>query len=276
VPNNKLLRSGRALPATSLAALLLSACAGNGQGLDSNGQPISSAPGSELPLTADFQSIQDNVFTPICTRCHIGANAPQGLQLDQAHSYALLVGVPSAEVPGVLRVKPGDPADSYLIRKLEGSSGIVGVQMPFGGPYLPQTTIDFIAQWITNGAPPATAVATVEASAVAVTATMPADGSRVDTALATIAIGVSKEPDLSSLDAAIRVQNITAQPADVPVLIAKAQGNGATVLLTPMAPLAPGLYRVTLRGGEGGALTAMDGESLPADYSFTFTVETPR
>src|SRR5665213_4083702 len=195
----------------SLASALLAGCAGNGMGLDANGNPIGSGSSAPVPLAANFQSLQDNVFTPICTRCHIGADAPEGLQLDAGHSYALLVGVPSAEVPGVLRVKPGDPADSYLIRKLQGSSGIVGVQMPFGGPYLPQSTIDFIEQWITNGAPPASAAATAAASAVAVTATMPADGSRVDAALATIAIGVSKEPDPSSLNAAIRVQNITAQ-----------------------------------------------------------------
>jgi hypothetical protein len=259
----------------SLASVLLAGCAGNGMGLDANGNPIGLDSSAPEPLAADFQSIQDNVFTPICTRCHSGANAPEGLQLDQGHSYALLVGVPSAEAPGVLRVKPGDPSNSYLIQKLEGASGIVGMQMPFGGPYLPQSTIDFIAQWITNGAPPASATATAAAEAVAVTATMPADRSRVDTALATIAIGVSKEPERSSLNAAIRVQNITAQPVDVPVLIGQAQGNAATVLLTPLAPLAPGLYRVTLRGGNGAALTAMDGESLPADYSFTFTVEMP-
>jgi hypothetical protein len=49
-----------------LAAALRAACAGNGQGLDSNGQP--SAPGNtpDKPLTAEFQSIQDNIFTPIC------------------------------------------------------------------------------------------------------------------------------------------------------------------------------------------------------------------
>ncbi len=259
----------------SLASVLLAGCAGNGMGLDANGNPIGLGSSAPAPLSADFQSIQDNVFTPICTRCHSGANAPEGLQLDQDHSYALLVGVPSAEVPGVLRVKAGDPTDSYLIQKLEGASGIVGMQMPFGGPYLPQSTIDFIAQWITNGAPPVSAGASAAAKAIAVTATMPADGSRVDTALATIAIGVSKEPDRSSLNAAIRVQNITAQPLDVPVLIAPAQGNAATLLLTPLAPLAPGSYRVTLRGGDGGALAAMDGESLPADYSFTFTVDEP-
>ncbi len=57
--------------------------------------------------------------------------------------------------------------------------------MPFGGPYLPQTTIDFIEQWISDGAPQATAAASSDPrvaheqpqrAALMVTATMPADG----------------------------------------------------------------------------------------------------
>jgi mono/diheme cytochrome c family protein len=138
-----------------MAATLLEGCAGNGKGLDANGNPIglgSSAPSSAPEaLSADFQSIQDNVFTPICTRCHIGANAPEGLQLDQAHSYALLVGVPSAEAPSVLRVKAGDPTNSYLIQKLQGGVNITGKQMPLGGPYLSSAQILQIAQWISAG-----------------------------------------------------------------------------------------------------------------------------
>jgi hypothetical protein len=85
-----------------LSAALLAACAGNGAGLDANGQPLGSGSAAP-PLTADFQSIQDNVFTPVCVRCHSGAGAPEGLQLDAAHSYALLVGVPSVEDPSFTR-----------------------------------------------------------------------------------------------------------------------------------------------------------------------------
>jgi hypothetical protein len=267
-----------------LASVLLSGCVGNGMGLDANGNPIGSDSSAPPPLTADFQSIQDNVFTPICTRCHIGADAPEGLQLDQAHSYALLVGVPSAEVPTVLRVKPGDPTDSYIIEKLQGSAGIVGVQMPFGGPYLPQSTIDVIKQWISNGAAAPSAAAATQpavsherstATALAVTVTSPADRSSLSAPLATIAIGLSAEPDASFLNGALRLQNIGAQPLDVGVLISQAQGNPATVLLTPVAPLGPGVYRVTVRGGGANALTGVDGATLPADYSFTFTVEMP-
>ena len=117
-----------------LSAALLAARAGNGVGLDANGQPLGSASAAPPPLTADFHSIQDNVFTPVCVRCHSGAGAPQGLQLDAAHSYALLVGVPSTEDPGLLRVKAGVPDSSYLVLKLAGSPGIIGAQMPFGGP----------------------------------------------------------------------------------------------------------------------------------------------
>lgn len=272
-------------PASVLVAvMLLGGCAGNGMGLDENGNPIGSGPASSAPLSADFQSIQDNIFTPICTRCHIGAGAPEGLQLDEGHSYALLVGVPSAEVPGVLRVKAGDPTDSYLIQKLQGSSGIVGMQMPYGGPYLPQATIDVIKQWISAGALAPTAAAATDPTVsreaagtapLAVIATMPADGSRVAAPLASIAIGISEQPDSSVLNRAVRLQNIGVQPADIVVLLSQAQGNPATVLLTPLAPLEPGVYRVSLHGGSANALTSVTGATLATDYSFTFTVEMP-
>jgi methionine-rich copper-binding protein CopC len=193
-----------------IAGAAIAGCAGNGAGLDANGQPISSGGGTTPPLTATFQSIQANVFTPICTRCHIGAGAPEGLQLDAAHSYSLLVGVPSAEVPSLQRVRAGDPNNSYIVLKLQGSAGIVGGQMPLGGPYLPQSTIAVIRQWITNGAPQAAAGVTpavkstgVSASAptqgstggFAVTATSPLSDSVVTDPVATIVVAFSGEVD---------------------------------------------------------------------------------
>ena len=106
--------------------LALVACsAGNGEGLDQNGQPIPITP----PANSDFQEIQDTIFTPICAQCHIGANAPQGLRLDAANSYALLVNVPSTEVPGLMRVNPGNPDASYLVQKIRATPR-VGVRMP--------------------------------------------------------------------------------------------------------------------------------------------------
>jgi hypothetical protein len=130
---------------------ILAACGGgSGEGLDSNGRPIGEV-GTAGPLEATFESIQAHVFTPICTACHAGGSAPQGLRLDEANSYAMLVGVPSVEAPSIDRVKPGDPDDSYVVQKIEGHAA-VGARMPFGGPYLDDTTIATIRQWITLGA----------------------------------------------------------------------------------------------------------------------------
>lgn len=147
----------------ALGVALLAACAGNGEGLDANGRPLVPGGGTPPPLSADFESIQENIFTPICSVCHAGGSAPQGLRLDAADSYALLVGVPSTEVPTLLRVNPGDPDDSYIIQKLEGNAA-VGAQMPFGcpatQPCLTTSSIAFIRQWINDGAPAAAAATT--------------------------------------------------------------------------------------------------------------------
>jgi uncharacterized protein (TIGR03118 family) len=102
--------------------------------------------------------IQTQVFTPICSGCHDGSNAPGGAlpgsqNLTAGNSFANLVNVASLEQPTVLRVKPGDPANSYLIQKLEGAGTISGSRMPLGGPFLSQATIDSIKSWITSGAP---------------------------------------------------------------------------------------------------------------------------
>lgn len=138
-----------------LIALMVAAagCAGNGNGLDENGNPIGSD-GGGIPVAFDptFTNIQNNVFTPICTACHFGANAPQGLSLDEANSYNLLVGIPSVEKPELPRVAPGNPDGSYIIHKLEGGPNITGGQMPLNRTPLSQSTINAIRVWISQGA----------------------------------------------------------------------------------------------------------------------------
>ena len=133
-----------------LAVCLLGCTAGNGDGLDISGRPLSE--GGAVALAPTLESIQSNVFNPFCITCHAGANAPQGLRLDAINSFTNLVGVPSSEV-SLLRVQPGNPDASYLIQKLEGTAS-VGGQMPLGGPPIPQVTIDFVRQWIVDGALP--------------------------------------------------------------------------------------------------------------------------
>jgi hypothetical protein len=62
-----------------------------------------------------------------------------------------LVGVASVEQSSLQRVKAGDPDNSYLIQKVEGTAA-VGARMPFGGAPLDQAAIDAIRDWVTNGA----------------------------------------------------------------------------------------------------------------------------
>src|ERR1700674_1586831 len=258
-----------------LSTALLAACAGNGVGLDVNGQPLGSGSGPPPPLTADFQSIQDNVFTPICVRCHSGAGAPEGLALDAAHSYALLVGVPSNEDAGLLRVKPGVPDSSYLVLKLQGSPGIVGAQMPFGAPTLPQATIDVIRQWITNGAPNGV-MASEHAASFAVAATSPEDQSRVAGPVLQIVVAFNHEVDASLInDPTMRLQRLTAGAAasSGPISARLAEGNPSVLLIIPRSALGAGTYRLTLRRSGGGALAGVDARALGNDYSWKFTVD---
>jgi hypothetical protein len=126
------------------------ACAGSGEGLDEFGNPLGEGGGGELQPT--FSSIQANIFTPICTQCHAGASAPLSFSLQAGFSYDHLVGVPSIEVPELLRVDPGQPDDSYLVMKIEGAPGITGGRMPLGLSPLSAEQIAAIRAWIADGA----------------------------------------------------------------------------------------------------------------------------
>jgi hypothetical protein len=281
-----MLCSGRAPRLALLATLACAGCAGNGAGLDQNGQPLGSeGSGASEPLAANLQSIQDNVFTPICTRCHIGASAPEGLRLDAADSYSLLVGVPSAEVPSFLRVMPGYPDESYLVLKLQGSAGIVGGQMPLGGPYLPQATIDAIRQWITDGAPNSAAMQTAsrheQGATFAITRTAPLDGTYVAGPVRQIVVAFNHEIDASLVnDANIMLERIEmagAGQALQPLSLhaALAIGNPSVIVILPQSALGPGTYRVRLRGTGGGALADINASALKADQAFAFAVAAP-
>ncbi|MDH3276357.1 MAG: hypothetical protein OEM99_17650, partial [Gammaproteobacteria bacterium] len=158
----------------AIAAIILTAC-GGGNGSGQVNQPPPPPPPPPPPFGANFSEIQANVFTTTCATagCHQGAGAPQGLRLDDANSYGLLVNVASAEVNTIMRVAPNDPDNSYLIQKLEGSAS-VGAQMPLGSPALSQATIDVIRQWITDGA---IDDRTPSAAAIRVTSLSPTPGS---------------------------------------------------------------------------------------------------
>jgi hypothetical protein len=139
--------SRRAQLALAFACVVAFASCGGG-----GGDGYGSSSSSGMTLTPTLASIQLNVFTPICTACHTGASAPQGLRLDDGTSCANLINAHSPQDSSLIRVVPGNPNASFIIQKLEGTQ-TVGVRMPANGPpYLPQSTIDVIRQWIANGA----------------------------------------------------------------------------------------------------------------------------
>jgi hypothetical protein len=246
------------------ATLFTAACAGNGEGLDVNGRPI--VPGSgTIPLSADFESLQANIFTPICSVCHEGASAPEGLRLDADNSYNLLVDVPSTEVPSLMRVKPGDPANSYIIQKLEGHAA-VGGQMPLDGPYLPATTIAFVAQWITNGAPPASG--TAAPAQFAITSIVPDSVDPATESPPQISLAFNHDIDVSQIDMrSARVEKLVPGAAGavmemIPARITVSAVNRRVLMIWPSRPLGNGRYHALIRTASPGFLSDIAGRSV--------------
>jgi len=115
------------------------------------------APGGGPPPAdpnATFTRVQSEVFTPNCTAVgrHDQIGRQQNLRLTPGVAYGQIVGVPSEQMPSLQRVSPGNFADSYLYRKLTGA-GITGDRMPQGGPYLNETQLSLVRDWIRRGAP---------------------------------------------------------------------------------------------------------------------------
>jgi hypothetical protein len=106
------------------------------------------------PGVMTLEQIQSEVFTPRCAICHTGTGneLPFSMNLSSTGaSFDALVNVPSEQVSTLLRVHPGNPDDSYLIHKLEGTQD-VGDRMPQGGPFLDPSVIEGIRGWIADGA----------------------------------------------------------------------------------------------------------------------------
>ena len=268
----------RLIGALLVGAPLLASCGGSGDGLDENGRPGNGG-GSSSTLTADLQSIQDHVFTPICTACHAGAAAPLGFRLDAASAFAMLVNAPSVEVPSLRRVSPGNPDSSYLIQKLEGHAA-VGGQMPLGQTPLPQATIDVIRQWIANGAAPA-AAASLDAS-TQLSAVMPVEDEILTRTAADPLITANGALELSTINSAnLVVERSTSGEFDDSADTVRIQGAQVNIrsqnptvfsVALPAAERIPGNYRITLRGT--GATPVLDSQGRPiSDFTLRYTIE---
>jgi hypothetical protein len=155
-----------ALVATTLG--LLAACSGGGSSSGGGGTP---PPGCQDPLpspmaTPHFSTDLLPMFQATCgsatSTCHGAVTVPTG-HFSWATGggrtaqdvYNDLINIPSSEAPGWVRVKPSDPAHSWLIEKVSSASpgGGYGAQMPYAAQPLCTTTINNLKTWIQNGAP---------------------------------------------------------------------------------------------------------------------------
>ena len=126
-------------------------------------EKLSSITGPTPDLAPSFASIQRTIFNAsdssgrlACVGCHTdqGRNPSGGLVLLEGRAHQQLVGRASGGKPGATLVIPGDPDNSYIVKKLEGAADIAGVRMPRGnGPFLSEGQILVIRQWIRDGAP---------------------------------------------------------------------------------------------------------------------------
>jgi hypothetical protein len=126
-------------------------------------EKLSTVAGPTPGLEPTFASIQRDIFESTdssgrqaCTACHTstGRNPAGGLNLNHDTAYEQLVNAPVRGKAGAVRVVAGDPDNSYLIHKLEGSADIAGRRMPLNGPpFLTDGQVLIIRRWITIGAP---------------------------------------------------------------------------------------------------------------------------
>ncbi len=264
--------SGRLL-LTAILATTLAACGGGGGG-GAGGAADDPYGGGGPPTPTDFNpvfsEIQSNVFTPTCavSGCHQGAGAPQGLRLDAVNSYGLLVGVASMEVPAIMRVAAGDPSNSYIIQKLEGTAAIGG-RMPLNRPALPATSITTIRQWITDGAVDDRAAST---NPIRVTSLSPPPNSNLTASPASIIAMFDRELDVSTVNLFTFILEGSGGDGDfsdadqvsITATSITAAGTSATFDLSGMV-LLDDTYRVRLLGDGTSFIMDLDANALDGE-----------
>ncbi|MEO8378187.1 MAG: hypothetical protein ABI779_00860 [Acidobacteriota bacterium] len=132
-----------------MATLFLVAC---GE-LKSPTDPLNGG-GEPIDQSATFTRVQNEIFTPTCASigCHDPLGQQSGMILTAGRAYGMIVNTPSVEMPGLSRIRPNDPASSYLYRKITGA-GITGDRMPQSLPPLDDVKTKLLRDWIRRGAP---------------------------------------------------------------------------------------------------------------------------
>ncbi len=224
-------------------------------------------PDEEEPLEPVFSSIQSQVLTPTCATasCHSGANPPASLNLDSANAYTMLVGIPSSQQPGLQRVEQGDPDNSYLIQKLEGTAATGDTMPPTAA--LDQADIDVIRQWVLAGAlddrvQPATAIR--------VTSLSPAPNAALTSAPLQVVAGFDRELDVSTVNA--MTFTLRGSGGDVTAAGISVPGTNPRSAVFDLAgmTLADDTYQVSLAGAGASVVMDIDANVLDGEFSGTF------
>jgi hypothetical protein len=135
-------------------------------------------PPAALAVNNQFGAIYDGIIKTNCSPCHTTVVPRKGM-LDMGDPMTAITSLTSvmtmcATATPKLRVVPGSPDDSYVIKKLTGAPGICGARMPFmcveaGDGGAPDAVADAVAE---DAAPDAEGDAGVDAGGI--------DGRRLD------------------------------------------------------------------------------------------------
>jgi len=223
-----------------------------------------------------FSEVQASVFTPTCatSTCHAGGAPAGGLNLEAANSYAMLVGIQSGQDPAFMRVLAGNPDNSYLIQKLEGTASGGGI-MPPGGA-LPQASIDMIRQWITDGAIDDGVPAS---GPIQVTSLSPAPNAVLAAPPAQIIAGFDRDLDTSTVN--LNTFVLTASggdgtfdgneaPVASPLISVPAINQRSAVFDLTGVAMADDVYRVTLSGTAPSMIMDLDANALDGEFAGVF------
>ncbi len=99
-----------------------------------------------------YPAIQENIFDKSCVQCHGGSTIPAAeLCLTTEESHDALVGRPSTQVDGGIRVIPGD-AERSVLHKVINPGGVVGVDFSHENMVTSSAYLRLIDEWIEAGA----------------------------------------------------------------------------------------------------------------------------
>jgi hypothetical protein len=126
-----------AVSLTALVAALCVGCAGSGGGDGGGGNGGGGCQPPATPTVTLSGNVQP-IFNASCAvaGCHVGVVPASELNLSAGQTFSQTVNVPSTQ-SNLDLVKPGNPDQSYLVRKVEGGPNIFGTIMPQGCPGAP-------------------------------------------------------------------------------------------------------------------------------------------